>query len=57
MIRSVHALLPPDGDSEEAAVLTKLKLAHIGQEAENKVAGVPCGLMDQLACQFGIPGQ
>lgn len=31
-------------------------LAHLGQQAENRMVGAPCGLMDQLTCAFGKPG-
>ena len=31
-------------------------LARLGQRAENRMVGAPCGLMDQLACAYGRPG-
>ncbi|MCS7003913.1 MAG: hypothetical protein NZM38_01150 [Cytophagales bacterium] len=31
------------------------ELARLAQQAENFIAGAPCGLMDQLACHFGKP--
>jgi len=34
-----------------------LELARLGQRAENHVAGVPCGLMDQLASMSAEPGR
>jgi galactokinase len=34
-----------------------LELARLGQRAENQVAGVPCGLMDQLASMSAEPGR
>ncbi|MCC5790073.1 MAG: hypothetical protein JJT75_10575 [Opitutales bacterium] len=34
-----------------------LQLAHLGQAAENRIVGAPCGLMDQLASSCGAPGQ
>jgi len=34
-----------------------LELARLGQRAENQVAGVPCGLMDQLASLSAEPGR
>ena len=34
--------------------MDRLTLAQICQEAENKVVGVNCGLMDQFACANGI---
>jgi galactokinase len=34
-----------------------LELARLGQRAENQVAGVPCGLMDQLASMCAQPSQ
>lgn len=52
----MRALLPPKEGTVEEAAAEPLRLAHLGQLAENQVAGVPCGLMDQLACQFGRPG-
>jgi galactokinase len=36
--------------------VSELRLAHIAQEAENRVVGAPCGLMDQLASTFGKSG-
>lgn len=33
-----------------------LELAHLGQLAENRMVGAPCGLMDQLTCAYGPPG-
>lgn len=33
--------------------ISPLELAIIGQEAENRFFGKPCGLMDQLACAVG----
>ena len=52
----------------EVAVIRALAEAHqltftgtelpvLAQKAENRVAGAPCGLMDQLACHFGEPGK
>ncbi len=35
----------------------ELRLAHLGQEAENQIAGAPCGLMDQLASAMGVRGK
>ena len=32
------------------------ELARYGQQAENRVVGAPCGLMDQLAVEHGKPG-
>lgn len=37
----------PDRDNE---------LAHLGQRAENRIVGAPCGLMDQLTSAYGRPG-
>ena len=31
--------------------------ALLCQQAENLVAGAPCGVMDQMACVFGAPGE
>jgi len=36
-----------------AGAISKEELAYIGQYAENKYFGKPCGLMDQLACATG----
>jgi len=33
-----------------------LRLAHLGQQTENRVVGAPCGLMDQLADTLGKQG-
>jgi len=33
------------------------ELALLCQKAENLVAGAPCGVMDQMACVFGKPGE
>lgn len=35
---------------------TGTQAAVLAQRAENRVAGAPCGLMDQLASAFGKPG-
>ncbi len=37
----------------QSANITPLELAQIGQYAENKYFGKPCGLMDQTACAVG----
>ncbi len=37
--------------------LAPLELAMLCQRAEHEWAGVPCGLMDQLASVFGVPGR
>lgn len=37
----------------QGAVLSPVDLARIGQTAENRFFGKPCGLMDQLACAEG----
>lgn len=33
--------------------LSSLAISKIGQEAENKYFGKPCGLLDQLCCSYG----
>ncbi|HEX4126088.1 MAG TPA: hypothetical protein VHX67_00775 [Acidimicrobiales bacterium] len=33
-----------------------LRLAALCQEAENRVVGAPCGVMDQVAVTLGVPG-
>lgn len=38
-------------------VFAGTEMARIGQEAENHMAGAPCGLMDQLASAHGEPGK
>jgi galactokinase len=66
---AVASTLPPEsGVSSSAAIemafgvlwndleglgLTPLQLALMGQEAENRYVGVPCGIMDQLASALG----
>ena len=37
--------------------LTPDDFALLCQQAENLVAGAPCGVMDQMACIFGAPGE
>lgn len=37
--------------------LNGLELAQIAQQAEHEFAGVQCGIMDQFASLFGLPGQ
>lgn len=37
--------------------LDGLEIAHLAQRAENEQVGAPCGLMDQLTCAFGRPGE
>jgi galactokinase len=39
-----------------AGDIDPLYLAALCQEAENRVAGVPCGIMDQVAVAMGVPG-
>ena len=39
-----------------AAGLSKAEIARAGQQAESEVAGLPCGLMDQLAVLEGQAG-
>lgn len=36
--------------------IDQVRLAHLGQLAENVIVGAPCGLMDQLASSCGQPG-
>jgi galactokinase len=38
------------------ARLSKAEIARVGQQAESEVAGLPCGLMDQLAVLEGHAG-
>jgi galactokinase len=35
--------------------LNGARLARLGQRAENRIVGAPCGLMDQLTAAFGRP--
>jgi galactokinase len=37
--------------------LTDLQLAQIGQRVENDFVGAPVGIMDQMVCSLGQPGQ
>ena len=37
--------------------LTDTELAQIGQRVENEFVGAPVGIMDQMACSLGQPGQ
>ncbi|HZR12318.1 MAG TPA: hypothetical protein VFC33_03635 [Acidimicrobiia bacterium] len=39
-----------------AGTLDGLRLAAFCQEAENRVVGAPCGIMDQVAVTLGVPG-
>ena len=41
--------------ASQGAVLTPRRLARIAYEAERERVGVPCGLLDQLACAFARP--
>lgn len=34
----------------------RMTLARICQQAENQYVGMKCGLMDQFACLYGVPG-
>jgi L-arabinokinase len=36
-------------------VIEPRDIALLCQQAENLVAGAPCGVMDQMACVFGVP--
>lgn len=47
MIGTIQNYLYNDGK------IDKVELAKIGQYAENKFYGKPCGLLDQVACIFG----
>jgi len=47
MIGTIENYLYNDGK------IDKVELAKIGQYAENKFYGKPCGLLDQVACIFG----
>ena len=38
------------------AAVDPLRLAALCQEAENRVVGAPCGIMDQVAITVGTPG-
>lgn len=38
------------------ATADPLALAALGQRAEQRASGVPCGMMDQLASAFGVEG-
>jgi galactokinase len=40
-----------------ALPLTDLQLAQIGQRVENDFVGAPVGIMDQMVCSLGQPGQ
>ena len=40
----------------ELPALTSLELAHLCRFAEHLATGVPCGIMDQLACTSGVAG-
>jgi galactokinase len=43
-------------DALLALGLDRAALARIGQQAEHEYVGVRCGIMDQFAALFGIPG-
>ncbi len=40
-----------------SAALEPLELARVAQSAEHRATGVPCGLLDQMACVFGTAGE
>jgi galactokinase len=40
-----------------ALALTDVQLAQIGQRVENDFVGAPVGIMDQMVCSLGQPGQ
>ena len=40
----------------ELPALTSLEMAQLCRRAEHLATGVPCGLMDQLACASGVAG-
>ena len=40
----------------ELPALTPLELAQLCRRAEHTATGVPCGIMDQLACASGVAG-
>ena len=40
----------------ELPTLTPLELAQLCRRAEHAATGVPCGIMDQLACASGVAG-
>jgi len=33
-----------------------LEMARLAQQVENRIVGAPCGIMDQIASVFGLPG-
>jgi len=35
---------------------TNLEMARLAQQVENRIVGAPCGIMDQIASVFGVPG-
>ena len=40
----------------EIPTLTSLEMAQLCRRAEHSATGVPCGIMDQLACASGVAG-
>lgn len=50
-----HASMATTGESNDTFAFVGTELAHLGQLAENRIVGAPCGLMDQLSVAFGEP--
>jgi len=51
-----RALLEEEVWGGAAPALDPLEVAQLCQRAEHRFAGVPCGIMDQLASAAGVPG-
>ncbi len=52
--------LPPKREADHLPALSpteKLRIAKVGQAAENDFVGVKCGLLDQISSLFGKSGQ
>jgi len=57
VLRAVSATFPPaEGGWDPLAPGPALELAHLAWLAETRVAGAPCGTMDQIAVSVGAPG-
>jgi galactokinase len=53
LIARIFANLYPRASAPPRENLSAIDLAVIGQYAENRFFGKPCGLMDQIACSLG----
>ena len=55
LAQQTAAASPSSSSSAPQLSFHPTEMAHIGQTAENRIVGAPCGLMDQLSVAYGRP--